>query len=298
MFFIICSNIRFINIPLFMILGQSLFFLVLFFTAVADASGHKLEVFSVSEIKVDETSETAAKAKDEAFAKAYELEFNEMWGSDSLLPNLNNAKFGNNKLNNTPHKFIINNKLVELYFSPSDNVTSKISNAIETAADEIDFALLAFTKDEIADAIINMAPITSKGIIEQANNTGSEYQNLINAGINVMAHYGNSPSTDHILHHKYCIIDGKDSQYANTAKILTGSHNWSAAAENYNDENTIIIHDFLIANQYFQEFTSRFNKLINNIEITESLNNIQISPNPTSGIININTEHQTNKRML
>ena len=73
MFFIICSNIRFINIPLFMILGQSLFFLVLFFTAVADASGHKLEVFSVSEIKVDETSETAAKAKDEAFAKGQKL---------------------------------------------------------------------------------------------------------------------------------------------------------------------------------------------------------------------------------
>ena len=113
-----------------------------------------------------------------------------------------------------------------------------------------------------------------------------------------MAHYGKSPSTDHILHHKYCIIDGKDSQYANTAKILTGSHNWSAAAENYNDENTIIIHDFLIANQYFQEFTSRFNKLINNIEITESLNNIQISPNPTSGIININTDLKFNMKVF
>ena len=38
----------------------------------------------------------------------------------------------------------------------------------------------AFTKDEIADAIISTtSSVTAKGIIEQANNTGSEYQNLI-----------------------------------------------------------------------------------------------------------------------
>jgi phosphatidylserine/phosphatidylglycerophosphate/cardiolipin synthase-like enzyme len=39
---------------------------------------------------------------------------------------------------------------------------------------------------------------------------------------------------------------------------LTGSHNWSSAAENSNNENTFILHDPDIANQYLQEFSARY----------------------------------------
>jgi phosphatidylserine/phosphatidylglycerophosphate/cardiolipin synthase-like enzyme len=39
---------------------------------------------------------------------------------------------------------------------------------------------------------------------------------------------------------------------------LTGSHNWSASAENSNNENTFILHDPDIANQYLQEFAARY----------------------------------------
>ena len=235
--------------------------------------------------------------QDESLAKAYELEFNEMWGSDSLYPNANNAKFGPNKTNNTPHDFVINGKKVELYFSPSDNVTSKIINNILTSNDEIDFALLAFTKDEIADAIISMIPFaTAKGIIEQANNTGSEYQNLLNSGVNVIAHSGNPPSTNNVMHHKYCIIDGTSSQFSNSAKVITGSHNWSAAAENNNDENTLIINDFSIANQYFQEFSDRFNKV--STEINEESNQIVVYPNPFQDIISISSNSDFKLKIL
>ena len=73
MFFTIFSKIRFINNPLFMILGRPVFVLMMFFTGVADASGYNPEVFSISGIKVDETSETAAKARDVAFAKGQKL---------------------------------------------------------------------------------------------------------------------------------------------------------------------------------------------------------------------------------
>ena len=41
--------------------------------------------------------------------------------------------------------------------------------------------------------------------------------------------------------------------------VITGSHNWSSAAENDNDENTLIIQDLNIANQYMQEFKQRYN---------------------------------------
>ena len=59
--------------------------------------------------------------QDEAIAKAYTLEFEEMWG----------GVFGTNKLDNTPHKFMTDGKLVEVYFSPSDQTTSHILETIE-----------------------------------------------------------------------------------------------------------------------------------------------------------------------
>jgi hypothetical protein len=40
--------------------------------------------------------------------------------------------------------------------------------------------------------------------------------------------------------------------------VLTGSHNWSSAAENNNNENTLIVHDPDISNQYYQEFGARY----------------------------------------
>ena len=43
--------------------------------------------------------------------------------------------------------------------------------------------------------------------------------------------------------------------------VITGSHNWSTAAETNNDENTIIIHDANIANQFYQEFYMRMSEL-------------------------------------
>ena len=43
--------------------------------------------------------------------------------------------------------------------------------------------------------------------------------------------------------------------------MLTGSHNWSNSANVRNDENTLIIHDQDIANQYFQEWMARFDEL-------------------------------------
>ena len=45
--------------------------------------------------------------------------------------------------------------------------------------------------------------INPVGAIEQVNTTGSEYDALLDQGINVYSHQG----VPHSLHHKYCIID-------------------------------------------------------------------------------------------
>ena len=40
--------------------------------------------------------------------------------------------------------------------------------------------------------------------------------------------------------------------------VITGSPNWSSNANFDNDENMVVVRDFSIANQYFQEFSSRY----------------------------------------
>jgi hypothetical protein len=59
-----------------------------------------------------------------------------------------------------------------------------------------------------------------------------------------------------LLHHKYLLVDADNPTWAGVT--LTGSHNWSSAAETANDENTLIVRDPDIANQYLQEFAARY----------------------------------------
>ena len=195
--------------------------------------------------------------QDQSIARTYELEFNEMWGSDSLQPNANNALFGPNKTDNTPHQFLVNGDVMEVYFSPSDNTTNKLIDAFQTANDELNFALLVFTQNDLGWALENLHnnSVTVQGIIEQVNTTGSEYQYLTDAGIDVRSHTG----VQHIMHHKYAIID--QALASSDPLVITGSHNWSAAAENSNDENTVFYYNQNIANQYYQEFIERYNEL-------------------------------------
>ena len=200
--------------------------------------------------------------QDQSVARAYELEFNEMWGSDGDEPDDENAKFGSNKTNNTPHHFIVNGNDFEVYFSPTDNTTLNISNALKSADDEIDFALLVFTNNQLGTTIAeeHESGVEVNGIIEQINTEGSEYDFLVEEGVNVISHQGFGDS----FHHKYCIVDHDNTD--SDPLVITGSHNWSGAAETNNDENTMIIHDANIANQFFQEFNERMNEIENQVE--------------------------------
>ncbi len=60
--------------------------------------------------------------------------------------------------------------------------------------------------------------------------------------------------TSIIMHHKHLIVDHNSPD--NDPLLWVGSHNWSTNANTRNDENTLVIHDPNIANQYYQEFIS------------------------------------------
>jgi len=196
--------------------------------------------------------------QDQAIARCFTIEFEEMWGDTSLTPNTGNSKFGANKSDNTPHKFIVNGDLMEVYFSPTDGTTSQIEAAINSVDYSMEFALLSFTKNELGTAVINADAkfgVVVKGIMESINDTGEEFTAMTGAGVAVLSHMG----VPNDIHHKYAIID--QAQALADPLVLTGSHNWSSSAENNNDENTVFIHNMDIANQYYQEFTERYCEL-------------------------------------
>jgi len=68
--------------------------------------------------------------------------------------------------------------------------------------------------------------------------------------------YSGLPGYDHnsICHSKYVMVDPCDYTVGADPKILTGSHNWSSSAQTSNDENTVIVHDSSVVNQYYQAF--------------------------------------------
>ncbi len=191
--------------------------------------------------------------QDPALANAYTLEFNEMWGGSTEVPNSSNSRFGARKTDNTPHRFVIGGKNIECYFSPSDRVTSKIVSAINGAEHSVGFQLLTLTRSEIASALVAKKNAGKKvrGDLDNGTDTGSQYDYLIANTVDVRLKTGAG-----LLHHKYGIVDA-ENPYWNSITI-TGSHNWSSAAENSNNENTLILRDGNITNQFLQEFAARY----------------------------------------
>lgn len=207
--------------------------------------------------------------QDQALAKAYTVEFQEMWGSEGANPGVFNVKFGANKEDNTPHLFSINGVTVESFFSPSDNTTVNIVNAIETADNELEFALLTFTNNELGNAVLTAHNdgVLVRGIIDNIGDQGAEYDYLVGNGVNVTP-----DNTTTQTHHKYCLIDAASPN--SDPIVVTGSHNWSASAETRNDENTLIIHDEDIANIFLQEFEARWCEILTGASCLTSTNSV------------------------
>jgi len=230
--------------------------------------------------------------QDQALCKAYTLEFEEMWGSDNEVPGIFNVKFGAGKANNTPHLFSVNNILIESYFSPSDNTTAEIAAEIEAADNDVMFALLTFTNNTLGTAVLDAHDrgVNVRGIIDNINDTGSEYGFLTDRGVMVTPDF-----TTQSTHHKYCVID-PDSP-SDDPVVITGSHNWSASAETRNDENTLIIHNQAMANIFRQEFEARWceamgggSSCLTSVEGLESLTSVSLFPNPVDDRLTIKFE--------
>ncbi len=224
--------------------------------------------------------------QDQAVARTYVKEFNEMWGGSGPSPGIFTSLSGEFKKDDTPHQFIVNGNPFEVYFSPSDNTTIEIADEIDAATTSVDFALLSFTNNTLGGAVAGafFAGLDVRGIIESTSDAGTEYDYFVSIGLPIQDH-----PESYQLHHKYVVIDD--------AVVATGSHNWSNSAENSNDENTVIVHDPVIANQYTQEFTARWLGMNTGIPFVGGYDNFEVSffPNPATSFTQIEIDSKTSE---
>lgn len=225
--------------------------------------------------------------QDQSLARGYTLEFEEMFGSSGLLPDPLNARFGPYKTNNTPHEFIIGGKRVKSFFSPSDGVNAQLISHLEAAQNQVFVNTMLITRSDIAYALRDKS-IAGKEVKVIVNSDGDCTQLVVDElkaqlGAN-FKEFGES----YILHNKLMIVD--PGYPTGNPLVWTGSHNWSNAADQRNDENTIVIHDATIANQYLQEFTQRFALGVPlDVPEADAMNFINIYPNPASETFTIET---------
>jgi phosphatidylserine/phosphatidylglycerophosphate/cardiolipin synthase-like enzyme len=241
----------------------------------------------------------AFEIQDFGLTQAFLVEFDEQWGSSTDAPSAANARMGSAKSDNTPHFFNVNGIPIEVWFSPSDGTDAKIAGYVSTTADYgVAYSILAFTSDPIADAMRakyeSVPGFYVRGVHEaaQSSGTGSEYPE--------MKGFGGadpwSPAADVWIdaesgmhHHKYLIID--EGRAASDPILISGSHNWSNAANTVNDENTVVFHDQRIANLFMQEFRARYTAAGGAVDFTVGVPPVVAgtlafaapTPNPTPG---------------
>lgn len=213
--------------------------------------------------------------QDQTLAKAYTLEMDEMMA----------GLFSDNKTNNTPKNFKVGGKDVELYFSPNDDIETAMENIIYSANEELYFAILAFTRNNIAFAIDDVADagVQVAGMIDVfLDNTA---QNVLIESLGEFFVEDNDGSQ--FMHHKFLVVDPNFPDSDPT--VITGSTNWSNNAFFNSDENMIIIHDETIANIYWQAFEKQFAEyggpaLVEGGSSIENLNiaSLGVYPNPVA----------------
>jgi phosphatidylserine/phosphatidylglycerophosphate/cardiolipin synthase-like enzyme len=134
---------------------------------------------------------------------------------------------------------------IEVYFAPEDEAAAGIMDTLAEAESTIHFLAFVFTSEPIAEVLIDRVAdgVTVRGVLEarSTHNQYSQHSRLTAAGAEVLL-----DANPYVMHHKVFIIDEET--------VILGSYNFSASAEEENDENLLIIHDSQLATAFLAEF--------------------------------------------
>jgi phosphatidylserine/phosphatidylglycerophosphate/cardiolipin synthase-like enzyme len=130
----------------------------------------------------------------------------------------------------------------EVYFSPHGGCTEAVVRELDAAKETVFVQAFSFTNKAIAIALDNAQArgVVVHVILDKSNikpNTYSDADFVAHHGISVLIDGRHS-----IAHNKVMIIDGQ--------VLITGSFNFTEAAEHSNAENLLVIRDRALAERY------------------------------------------------
>jgi len=134
---------------------------------------------------------------------------------------------------------------LEVYFSPHGGCTDAIIRELNKAQKGVLIQAYSFTSAPIAEALLNAHKkgVKVEVILDKSQRT-QKYSSatfLYNVGIQVKI-----DSQHAIAHNKVMVIDGEI--------VITGSFNFTKAAEENNAENLLVIHDKQLADRYIKNW--------------------------------------------
>ncbi len=203
-------------------------------------------------------------------AAIFTAEFNLLWGDG--VGGETDSLFGLQKIVRGFEALKIGDSQVKVQFSPTSITQSwenssngLINQVLSTANQSVNFALFVFSSQELANSLENLSQqgIKIQGLIDPsfAYRYYSEGLDMMGISLGNQCQYEtdnrpwqkplstigipNLPPGDK-LHHKFGIVDNQT--------IITGSHNWSAAANHTNDETVLIIKNSVVAAHFNREF--------------------------------------------
>ena len=215
--------------------------------------------------------------ENQKLAQVFTEEFNYMWGDDSSN---RTHKFGLQKPWRSPKSITWKDTQIVIQFAPTSgkqewhfSTNGLITKTIEQATKSIDLALFVFSEQKIVDTL------------QQKQQQGIKIQGVFDSGFayryysevldmlgmtryqNCQPEINNNPWQTPLktvgianlamgdkLHHKFALIDRQT--------VISGSPNWSQAANQQNDEALIIISNPAVAQHFSQEFQRLYNSAL------------------------------------
>ena len=142
-------------------------------------------------------------------------------------------------------------EVLAVFFTPPTGAARGLIRYLDGAKKSIQVMTYSFTYLEIAEALARAA---KRGVEVQVIQDGPTAANnfdvipvLLKGGVSVR---GNK--AHRIFHHKVMIIDGEI--------VVTGSYNFTNSAEKSNAENMIVLRSTPLAQQYYKNFISHWER--------------------------------------
>ncbi|MBD2125544.1 DUF655 domain-containing protein [Microcoleus sp. ZQ-A2] len=218
------------------------------------------------------------KIEDFQLADLFTQEFNIMWGDGPA--GKPDSRFGVKKPFRPAQQVKLGTTTVTVQFSPtsatqpwSQTSNGLIGQTLSTANKTIDLALFVFSEQSLANLLEthHQQGVQVRGLIDPgfAYRYYSEALDMLGVSLANKCQYevNNRPwqspiatvgipqlPKGDVLHHKFGVVDGQT--------VITGSHNWSEAANTHNDETLLVIQSPMVAAHFEREFGRLYAKAV------------------------------------